>query len=195
MIVNINLLPQREKRNIAIYFVLLVFFIIISSAIMFLYVMMQNEEISKSSKQQQLTSVSAQLIEQNKSQQSSETQSEISKLQTEINQLKDSTISAVFVIDQLTKQLPKYGVFDSLNYEKDGSIELQVNFNEKREAIYYFARLQKLDWIKQIKISSIEAEKDNTNIENVELVYSDFVANYAIELNTDELKKLKEDAE
>lgn len=194
MIVNINLLPQREKRNIATLIMIVIFFMVISSVILFLYVMKQNEEISKSSKQQQLTSISAQLIEHNKSQQSSGTETDIAKLQAELNQLKSTTFSTVFVIDELTKQLPKYGVFDSLNYEKDGSIELQVSFNEKREAIYYFARLQKQEWILQTKISSIEAKKDNTNIENVERVYSDYVANYAIEINLEKLKKLKEDA-
>jgi Tfp pilus assembly protein PilN len=135
------------------------------------------------------------MIQQKKNQQTSENPSDDVKLQNEVKQLKGSTTSSVTVIDQLTKLMPVYGVFQSLNYNSGGTITLQVHFNDKRESIYYFARLQKQSWIEQVTLSSIEAEEatntdQNTNDQGV----SGYVANYEIQVNKEKVISLKEDA-
>ena len=195
MIVNVNLLPQREKRNVVMYILLLIFFVCIFVTFLSFYMMKNNEEQKKASLEQQLAATQAALIQQKKSQQSSEDPSDEVKLQNEVKQLQDSTFSTVTIIDQLTKLLPMYGVFQSLNYESGGTITLQVRFNDQREAIYYFARLQKQSWVDQVNLSSIEAEEvSNTDqTSNVQEV-SGYIANYEIQVNKDKVKKLEGDA-
>jgi Tfp pilus assembly protein PilN len=157
--------------------------------------MKKNEEQKKGSLEQQLAATQAALIQQKKNQQSSENPSDEMKLQNEVNQLKDSTVSTTTIIDQLTKMLPMYGVFQSLNYESGGTITLQVRFNDKRESIYYFARMQKQNWIEQVNLSSIEAEEvSNTEQTSKGQEVSGYIANYQIQVNKEKVRKLEGDA-
>ncbi|MBP0725402.1 hypothetical protein J5Y03_09400 [Bacillus sp. RG28] len=195
MIVNVNLLPQREKRNVVMYILLLTVFVCIFVTCLSFYMMKKNEEQKKGSLEQQLAATQAALIQQKKNQQLSENPSDEMKLQNEVNQLKESTVSTTTIIDQLTKLLPMYGVFQSLNYESGGTITLQVQFNDKRESIYYFARLQKQSWIEEVNISSIEAV-EVSNIEQTSKVQevSGYIANYQIQVNKEKVRKLEGDA-
>jgi hypothetical protein len=88
-----------------------------------------------------------------------------------------------------------YGVFQSLNYESGGTITLQVRFNDKRESIYYFARMQKQNWIEQVNLSSIEAEEvSNTEQTSKGQKVSGYIANYQIQVNKEKVRKLEGDA-
>ncbi|MBT2697897.1 PilN domain-containing protein [Bacillus sp. ISL-40] len=169
MLVEINLLPQKEPKKIGFIITLsclVVLFVLVGSY----YLWQTNSTKSEiASLDRQITMTKKIADKENKSTETVETTSSVSQLKTAIEWANDYPIQTIPVMRHLTSLLPERGFIQSFAYTEAGTISLTVQFDSAREAAYFLDNLNESKWIEEASLSSLaaastaESTVDNTN--------------------------------
>ncbi|WP_042354911.1 hypothetical protein [Bacillus rubiinfantis] len=199
MLVEINLLPKRDEKNIVIYVIAAIIFILLITIIVcFTYYL--------NGKQKELNTVEKQVVmnqkiidlqyEKLKDYQSSKS---VVELENVIDWAKDQPVNIVYVLQQLTKALPQRGFILEFNMNEENLINQQVQFDTKSDAAYYLSSLLKYPWITDAVISEAKQtilEQSTTKLDdsNNDALPGDdieprYVAQFEIKLDLTQLKK------
>ncbi|WP_018660971.1 PilN domain-containing protein [Heyndrickxia acidiproducens] len=158
MLVDINLLPKKELKNIALLFwggILIVAVIIFLIVFYFALHAAKQELDSTSQKIRQVES--AQAIEQAK-QKSNTNAQDLQKLEAAVNWANDYPVKAVPILEQLTTLLPKYGYIRQFSCSET-SAEATIQFDSNDEAAYYLKRLNDSKYFSDAVLTSIQTEE------------------------------------
>lgn len=200
MLVEINLLPEKEtkKKSLLVLIIILIGILLIGGGTLFFLNRMYESKITTIEKQ--IASAEELVAIQQQKLVSYESSDSIAQLKQTVDWAGQYPIKTVPVLKKLTELLPERGFIRTFNYEETGTVSFSVQFESSREAAYYLNNLHSSDWIETAKLNSVNAETqfydkelgqtkpDETKLKNEEYVPR-YVADFEITLNKDVIKE------
>ncbi|MGG0716317.1 fimbrial protein [Robertmurraya massiliosenegalensis] len=196
MLVDINLLPQKEAKNKS-----LLTLAIVSSAILLIGVViavfLNNSYNSKLAELEDQISLTEQLVEVEQQKiVAYQSSNSITDLENTVKWAQSYPLKTVPVLKNLTAILPERGFIQSFTYEETGSIRITVQFEMSREAAYFLNSLLESSWVNDAKLNSLDAVTNDkfTEMEDIEdertaNYIPRYLGQYEIELNREVLKE------
>ncbi|WP_051633423.1 PilN domain-containing protein [Bacillus sp. UNC41MFS5] len=157
MLVEINLLPQKEPKKIGFIITLssLTTLLLLIGAFYFWQTNDAKNEIATIARQITMTKKIAD--NENKSTEAAAATSSVSQLKSAIEWANEYPIQTLPVMRHLTSLLPERGFIQSFAYTEAGTISLTVQFDSAREAAYFLDNLNESKWIEESSLSSLSA--------------------------------------
>lgn len=166
MLVEINLLPQKERKKFAFFMVLagLLALFLLTGAFYFYQISSMNKNIEGVNSEIAMTQKIREKEEAKN--QSVESSSSVTQLKSAIEWANTYPIHTIPVMRHLTSLLPERGFIQSFGYTEAGTVTLTVQFDSPREAASFLNNLHESKWISDAKLSSLnpaaQAEANTT---------------------------------
>jgi Tfp pilus assembly protein PilN len=159
MLVEINLLPQKERGKKALVLMLVSFaiFLIAVGGVYLWQIQQVRSDIAAVDQQIDTTKKLAE-IEQNNAG-NNEAQLSVTVLKNAVSWADNYPIQTVPVMQHLTALLPERGFIQSFGYTEAGTVTLSVQFDSSREAAYFLDNLNESDYIDEASLSSLAAQE------------------------------------
>jgi Tfp pilus assembly protein PilN len=159
MLVEINLLPQKERRKQSFILIgsgLLVIFLLIGG-FYFWQIQSTKSEIANIERQIATTKkvTEAEVTTPNQD----DASMSVSILKNAVEWANSYPIQTIPVMQHLTSLLPERGFIQTFAYTEAGTVSLTVQFDSAREAAYFLDSLQESEWIEEASLSSLNAEE------------------------------------
>ena len=156
MLVEINLLPQKEPKKFnIIYLSTIVAVLALISGLYFWQIQSVKSDVDSADKQIAMTKKIAE--KQEKRAQTTELASSASLLKTAVDWAADYPIQTIPVMRHLNSLLPERGFIQSFAYTEAGTVTISVQFDSTREAAYFLESLKESDWIEDASLNSLSA--------------------------------------
>lgn len=161
MLVEINLLPQKEPKKFAFIVTLscLLAMIVLIGGFYFWQTQSIKDEMSSLDRQISMTQKIASKEEQTS--ETVESASSVNQLKSAIEWANDYPIQTIPVMRHLTSLLPERGFIQSFGYTESGTVTLSVQFDSAREAAYFLDSLNQSKWIDEASLSSLAASEQS----------------------------------
>ncbi|OXS60589.1 type IV pilus assembly protein PilN [Bacillus sp. V-88] len=198
MLVDINLLPQNEKRSRQWLYVVAGVISLGILALILLFILAGNLGKDVDALTAQLQSEKQLRAEKEQSISDFESSDAWVQLEDAVSWVEDYPIDTVPVLDHLVELLPERGFLKDFTYAEDGSIQLSIQFDTSSEAAYYLTHLKDSKYIQDAKLSSLATESVMENEQaavNTEPVLPRYVGQYEVILNRDSIKKIEAEAD
>lgn len=200
MLVEINLLPKKEPRNLAFLVIMLVLIAGGLAAGGFLVWKYTNLQSERTQLEISINETKADRLLKEKEAGTRQNHQGLQQLQAAIEWMEHYPVSTVPILNELTSGLPKRGFIQGFQYTEEQKAVLIVQFDESSEAAFYLSRLNnELSIIKGAKLTAVEArELKNENTEEfdeTEKVLPRYLATYELEIDGEEVKKLAKEEE
>ncbi len=191
MLAEINLLPQKQQRNYTNLVVVLVMAIILSGvcSTIFTFISQKNQQFAELEQTYQQLQQQSNVLQQQASQESSS--KAVAELEEAIKWSEEFPVDFVPLLQELTKKLPDKGLFYSLDYVNNASLNLVVQFESSREAAYYLSRLKSSELMTEVKLLTVEA----VPLEDAEDAVPRYLATYQLQIDRNALKAVEEEDE
>lgn len=166
MLVEINLLPQKERKKFAFFMVLAGFLalFLLTGAYYFFQINTMKKNIEGVDREITMTQKLREKEEAKN--QSVESSSSVTQLKSAIEWANTYPIHTIPVMRHLTSLLPERGFIQSFGYTEAGTVTLSVQFDSPREAASFLNNLHESKWISDAKLSSLnpaaQAEASST---------------------------------
>ena len=166
MLVNINLLPKKERRSNKSIYILSIFTVVAILcliAMLFLghFIQKKNDELT-----QQVNKIKEQVETSQTMLTTYENSNAAGELEKAVIWAEDYPLKTVPVIRELTSYLPERGFILSFLYNEDGTIQLEAQFDTTREAAYYLNRLMDSAWITDVTLSKLSTTTITTSVDD-----------------------------
>lgn len=159
MLVDINLLPQKEPKRYSFIITLsslLVLTVLIGGCYFWKAHTIKNELASL---EQQISNTQKNVEKEN---QTSASSGSVNQLKSAIQWANEYPIQTVPVMQHLTSLLPERGFILSFGYTETGAVTLSVQFDTAREAAYFLDSLNHSKWVEEASLSSLSAAQSKT---------------------------------
>ncbi|WP_284036107.1 PilN domain-containing protein [Neobacillus sp. 114] len=155
MLVEINLLPQKERKKFTFYMVLAGFLalFLLTGVYYFFQINSMKKNIESVDREIAMTQKISEKEEAKI--QNVESSSSVTQLKNAIDWANTYSIQTIPVMRHLTSILPERGFIQSFSYTEAGTINLTVQFDSPREAAYFLNNLNESKWISDAKLSSL----------------------------------------
>lgn len=157
MLIEINLLPQKEPRKFnLIILIILLSLIVAISCFYFWQIQSTKNNVKEVNRQiETIKEISAKETENTKQDQSIMS---VSVLKNAVEWANTYPIKTIPVMQHLTALLPERGFIQSFGYTETGTVTISVQFDNPREAAFFLDSLNKSDWIEVVSLSSLNAQ-------------------------------------
>lgn len=158
MLVEINLLPQKEPRkfNIIILIVLMALISLVG-AFYFWQIRTTKSELQNFDKQISMTKEVA--VKEQQNAETNGTKMSISLLKGAVEWANSYPIQTIPIMQHLTSLLPERGFIQSFAYAEAGTVILTVQFDSAREAAYFLDNLGESEWVGEPTLNSLTIEE------------------------------------
>ena len=201
MFVDINLLPQKEKkRSWALLLIItgLALVVVLMIALWFYY---QSQVDKMDALQKELqTSQELRQIYETKAVPKQETPTEL--LEQAVTWAVDHQKETSDLLVEITALLPKRGFIQSFSYQETGDISLTVQFDSTRQAADFLNHLQASEYVKSTELESVTTSEleneEDLSIglkEEEEMELPRYVASYTVEVDEKALRSNREKEE
>lgn len=157
MLVEINLLPQKEPKKIAFIVTLASLLVILLLSGAYFLWQMNSTKSEIHSVDRQITMTKKITDKLSNAEQAANASSSASQLKTAIDWANNYPIQTIPVMRYLTSLLPERGFIQNFGYTEAGTISLTVQFDSEREAAYFLENLNESKWIQAVNLSSLTA--------------------------------------
>ncbi|WP_139368093.1 fimbrial protein [Priestia abyssalis] len=200
MLVEINLLPKKEPRNIAF---LVIMSVLIAGGIAaggFLLWKYTNLQSERTQLEISINETKAGRLLKEKEAGTRQSNQGVQQLQSAIEWMEHYPISTVPILNELTSALPKRGFIQGFQYTEEQKAVLIVQFDESSEAAFYLSRLNnELSIVKDAKLMVVEAQElkneKTEELDETEKVLPRYLATFELEIDGEEVKKLAKEEE
>jgi hypothetical protein len=157
MLIEINLLPQKEPRkfNLIILIILLSLIVAISS---FYFWQIQSTKYNVIEVDRQIETIKEISAKETENAQQDQSLMSVSVLKNAVEWADTYPIKTIPVMQHLTALLPERGFIQSFGYTETGTVTISVQFDNPREAAYFLDSLNKSDWIEKVSLSSLNVQ-------------------------------------
>lgn len=166
MLVDINLLPQKERDRPAPLIAaisILVVAVMIWAVFVFLTKSEENEQLVLAVQSEQVAAEQAVITAQLETAQG---MNEEQQLKATVDWAESYQFDTVPLLEELVAILPERGFFDSFSYIGLDQATLSVQFDKSREAAYYLAQLKASELIQSVTLDTVaQKEVDTTETE------------------------------
>jgi type IV pilus assembly protein PilN len=198
MLVEINLLPQKQRRSSTIIRLFLLLSIIMLISTLLTAWQVQRYKSTINSLENNIANSEQLIVDLQQNMDTSSTNSYV-ELSNAVEWSTNQPIKSVPVLQHLTSLLPERGFLLNYAYSESGTISLTVQFDTKKEAAFYLKWLNDSAWIKEVKLSNLtssqtEISTDNrTNLQSEENNFlSRYTGNFEITLNGDKIREIQQ---
>jgi Tfp pilus assembly protein PilN len=154
MLVEINLLPQKEPRKFnLILLIVLLALILVVGGFYFWQIQTTKSEVQNLDKQISMTKEIA--VKEEKNAESNESQMSTSLLKGAVEWANSYPIQTIPIMQHLTSLLPERGFIQSFAYAEAGTVILTVQFDSAREAAYFLDNLGESEWVGEPTLNSL----------------------------------------
>lgn len=215
MLVEINLLPKKEPRNISFVLIFSAVILLFIGLITFFYFQYTTTQSKLDQINDQLQTTRELIMLETAKQADAENNSSIQTLNELIKWTEDYPIKTVPLIKHFISLLPERGFFMNFAYSKEGIVTLSVQFDYSRESAFYLSELIQSKYISEAKLLSLitsfsdeednkEQTEDQVGSQNEKTTAPQldsnpylprYLATYELKLNHKEIKKLEEEIE
>ncbi|NWQ40198.1 PilN domain-containing protein [Bacillus sp. EB106-08-02-XG196] len=159
MLVEINLLPQKErgKKSLVIMLVSFAAVLVVIGGIYFWQIQLVKSDIAAVENRISTTKKLAEIEQRNIG--NNEAQLSVTVLKSAVDWANNYPIQTVPVMQHLTGLLPERGFIQTFSYTEAGTVSLSVQFDSAREAAYFLDNLNESDWINEASLSSLNAQE------------------------------------
>ena len=170
MIVDINLLPKKQARDITTPVIIgvsafLILFTVIALVTVNYFV---QKDIERSSVTLEQT-VQLRMAMEEVANQPLATSSLV-QLQTSIDWAEQQSIDMVPILNHLVSLLPEAGFMDHFTYNVTGAINMTVSFKAPRDGAYYLHHLNASPYVQEASLAGISSnEEETTGVYTVQL--------------------------
>ncbi len=174
MLVDINLLPEKEKERSSLLYVALA---VIGAALLFwLIFFLVTKSIATDTERLDNQQINLQVTQSELSNRlnRSETSQSHDQLATSVQWAEDYRYETSPLLEDLVALLPRRGFFRTFAFAAPHQATVEIQFDDKTEAAYYLTRMLSSEYIETASIESIETEK----IEEEEGVVTDWLPRY-----------------
>lgn len=200
MLVDINLLPKKEKRSKAAYISLAAAGLaaVILSVSLYVYLASQKEEIKKV--ETQIAQTNEILEAQRVKLADYESSNSVGELENAISWAKEQPFSVVYILNEVTKLLPERGYITEFEKDEENKIKQIVQFDTKSQAAYYLNSLLSLGWLDEAvlteaKTTDVLKDDDEETSAAEEEILPRYFAAYELQINSSLLKQEIEEKE
>ncbi|WP_080844616.1 PilN domain-containing protein [Cytobacillus gottheilii] len=192
MLVDINLLPQKEKKTKASYIVLLASLLIVLLIAAVFFFIIQDRKQTIANTEQQLEQTTELLEAKRAKLENYQSSNSVTDLQNAITWADHQPYDVVYMLQELTKLLPERGFISDFEMDGDNGVNQQVQFDTKSEAAYYLNLLTSVEWIEEAVLTEAQTA-DLTDEENEAAASDDivprYIANFEMRINVPALKE------
>lgn len=161
MLVDINLLPKKEPKNVVFLLSAVIVAAIAVIAAAVFYVLVDRAERQIDSLEKELKQTRAlQAVELQKLA-DLESAKEIDELNKATQWAKDYPLKMVPLLRNMTELLPERGFIMNFSYAEDGTVTVSVQFDTSEQAAYYLKRLSDAKFIADVQLKSLSAVNAN----------------------------------
>ncbi|MCC3647501.1 fimbrial assembly protein [Cytobacillus oceanisediminis] len=153
MQVDINLLPQREKRTKNIYIILGIIFVLLFAAFLFVYLTVEKKNTELLQIEKRITQTNEILEAQQAKLAEYQSSNAAEELKIAIEWAEKQPFELVFLMEQITRLLPERGFVIEFELDEENRVKQIVQFDAKSEAAYFLHSLTELPWIEEAIIS------------------------------------------
>ncbi|TDL77349.1 hypothetical protein E2R56_04020 [Rhodococcus qingshengii] len=159
MLVEINLLPQKEPRKKSFFILVAALAVIFLSLGTFYILQIQStkSDIANLDTQIKMTKDLAAIEEKNANK--NESEMSITLLKGAVEWANSYPIKTIPVMQHLTGLLPERGFIQTFGYTEAGTVTISVQFDSAREAAYFLDNLNESEWIDDANLSSLTAKE------------------------------------
>ncbi|MEH7176382.1 PilN domain-containing protein [Neobacillus vireti] len=176
MLVEINLLPQKEPRkfNIILLIVLLALILFVG---IFYYWQIQSTKTELQNLDKQISVTKEIAVKEEKNTDKNASQMSVSILKNAVEWANTYPIQTIPIMQHLTSLLPERGFIQSFAYAEAGTVILTVQFDSAREAAYFLDNLGDSEWVGEPTLNSLTIQEpeaaestatESTNEENAD---------------------------
>ena len=170
MLVEINLLPKKEPKNVT-------FLVIIISSLLILLVAGSVFLWQGSRFDDELASIETDIITTKKlieaeeaKQISKQATSSYAELGSAVQWANEEPLKSVPIITHIVALLPQRGFIQTIKYAETGAISLEVQFDTSRDSAYFLKRLLDSDWVSEANLTSLSIEESEETKSNAEVI-------------------------
>ncbi|NQD65336.1 hypothetical protein HP456_05310 [Bacillus haikouensis] len=195
-LIDINLLPQKEKKRTAFTYSVLGTAGIFIFIVLFMMLTWQNMIADTNRIDVKIESAKKIIEVQQTKVLGAETSGGTGQLSDAVQKMMTYPVKTVPLLNELISLLPERGFFREFEYSERDIINLTIQFDSSREAAFYLAHLRTVEWIKEaeiIEITTQEIDEDESND-----ILPRYLASYSLHLDSGKLDALlseKEEAE
>ncbi|PLR72789.1 PilN domain-containing protein [Bacillus sp. UMB0728] len=200
MLVDINLLPKKEKRSKAAYISLAAAGLaaVILSVSLYIYLGSQKEKIEQV--ETQIAQTNEILEAQRVKLADYESSNSVGELENAISWAKEQPFSVVYILNEVTKLLPERGYITEFEKDEENKIKQIVQFDTKSQAAYYLNSLLSLGWLDEAvlteaKTTDVLKDDDEETSAAEEEILPRYFAAYELQINSSLLKQEIEEKE
>lgn len=199
MLVDINLLPKKEPRNIAsLLIVLTMVLLLLGGAIYFYWYITTTKQAIKQVGQE--INVATEILEiEQKKLTDYHSMNEVDQLEKAIDWAKKQPVDINFMMQHFIKLLPTRGFILDIDLSH-GVVQSTIQFDSSTEAAYYLNLLLETDWISDATLTERTTEQledmniDENDGQKTDDILPRYVADFQIYVNTDALRARTNDA-
>ena len=180
MLVDINLLPEKEKERSGLLYAALA---VLLAALLFwliFFILTKNVDQDTERLQEQLMRLEVTQSELSSRLNRSETAQLYNQLEDSVNWVENYRYETAPLLEELVAQLPRRGYFLSFGFSAPHQATVEVQFDDKTEAAYYLARMLSSDIVETASIESIETEDLDTEEGETKTWLPRYIATYTI---------------
>jgi Tfp pilus assembly protein PilN len=163
MLVEINLLPQKEQRSKGFILTLIgtgaLFLVLVGFYVW--QIQSKKADIANLDKQIEMTQKIAKAEQKNA--QTNESAMSVSLLKNAVEWANSYPIQTIPVMRHLTGLLPERGFIQSFGYTEAGTVSLTVQFDSARESAYFLNSLNDSEWIDEAVLNSLNPEENEAD--------------------------------
>jgi uncharacterized membrane protein len=163
MLVEINLLPQKEQKKLGFIVGLIILVVLFLLASIIYYVQIQSTKTSIESVTNQITTTQKLEAQLQKQQGTSASANSVTQLKTAIDWADKNRIETIPVMSHLTALLPERGFIQTFTYNESGTVTISVQFDTTAEAAGYLNSLNHSSWIDNASLTSLNTSDNSSN--------------------------------
>lgn len=191
MLIEINLLPEKDKKQVSMIIPMLILLLVAALAGFFLTLQYKQVKQELATTQNNIETVNELIsLEGNQA----EPISDITELQSVVDWAENYPISTVLMLQELSALLPERGFIMNFTYNDDGSVQLSVQFDSNREIAFYLKNVNDSIYVSDATLTQVNTtEYENPTNENS--VVPRYTADFVLMLDKAAIKKATNEEE
>jgi uncharacterized membrane protein len=166
MLVEINLLPQKEQKKLGFIVGLIILVVLFLLASIIYYVQIHSTKTSIGSVSSQIMTTQKMEAQLQKQQGTSASANSVTQLKTAINWADKNRIETIPVMRHLTSLLPARGFIQNFTYTESGTVTISVQFDTTAEVAGYLNSLNHSSWIDIASLTTLSTADNSSSTAN-----------------------------